>query len=80
MLISFDFVQRSEGTYRDEGNLCPPVAVPLHQSTHGDGTMNIRIPALLALAFTASVGLTACGDEVEREEVEVENGVEENDD
>ena len=42
--------------------------------------MNIRILALIAVVFTASVGLTACGDEIEREEAEVENGVEENDD
>lgn len=38
--------------------------------------MNTRLSLLAALAFASLVGLTACGDVEERDDVEVENGEE----
>ncbi|WP_274604625.1 hypothetical protein [Aureimonas glaciei] len=42
--------------------------------------MTFRLSALIALAFAASVGLTACGDNDDRDDVEIEDSREGGDD
>ena len=41
--------------------------------------MRLRLSALIALAFAASVGLTACGDDDDRDDVEIEDSRESDD-
>jgi hypothetical protein len=42
--------------------------------------MTMRLSALLALAFVASVGLTACGDDDDRDDTQIQDQREGNDD